>query len=82
MLGALGCGYIADWIGRRAVIMICLVVTYAAVTMEFVATTDGLFFGGKFLNGFVVGALASVTVSYIGEVCLYKKFGKFRNPPR
>ncbi|XPT04588.1 hypothetical protein M3J09_013664 [Ascochyta lentis] len=36
--------------------------------MEFVATTPELFFGGKFLNGFVVGALASVTVTYIGEV--------------
>ncbi|KAF4450770.1 MFS hexose transporter [Fusarium albosuccineum] len=36
--------------------------------MEFVATTNELFFGGKFINGFAVGALASVTVSYIGEV--------------
>lgn len=36
--------------------------------MEFVATTNAVFFGGKFLNGFAVGALASVTVSYIGEV--------------
>lgn len=33
--------------------------------MEFVATTPELFFGGKFLNGFVVGALASVTVTYV-----------------
>jgi hypothetical protein len=38
--------------------------------MEFVATTNALFFGGKFLNGFAIGALASVTVSYIGEVGL------------
>jgi MFS transporter, SP family, general alpha glucoside:H+ symporter len=37
--------------------------------MEFVSTTNALFFGGKFLNGFAVGALASVTVTYIGEVC-------------
>lgn len=36
--------------------------------MEFVATTNELFFGGKFLNGFAIGALASVTVTYIGEV--------------
>lgn len=38
--------------------------------MEFVATTNELFFGGKFVNGFAVGALASVTISYIGEVSL------------
>ena len=68
MVGALGCGVIADWLGRRAVIIMCLVITYAAVTMEFVATTNELFFGGKFLNGFAIGALSSVTVSYIGEV--------------
>lgn len=36
--------------------------------MEFVATTDELFFGGKFLNGFAVGTLQAVTGSYIGEV--------------
>ncbi|KAJ4321899.1 hypothetical protein N0V84_005065 [Fusarium piperis] len=68
IVGALGCGAIADWLGRRAVIIICLVITYAAITMEFVATTSAVFFGGKFLNGFAVGALASVTVSYIGEI--------------
>ncbi|KAF2119603.1 hypothetical protein BDV96DRAFT_610547 [Lophiotrema nucula] len=68
VVGALGCGQIADWLGRRAVVMICLVITFAAVTMEFVATTNGLLFGGKFLNGFATGALASVCVTYIGEI--------------
>ncbi|KAF4982704.1 hypothetical protein FZEAL_1731 [Fusarium zealandicum] len=68
VVGALGCGAVADWLGRRMVIIICLVITYAAITMEFIATTNPVFFGGKFLNGFAVGALASVTVSYIGEV--------------
>jgi len=47
------------------VVMLCLIVTFGAITMEFVATTPELFFGGKFLNGFVVGALASVTVTYV-----------------
>ncbi|EJT78445.1 hypothetical protein GGTG_03545 [Gaeumannomyces tritici R3-111a-1] len=68
VIGSLGCGALADWLGRRAVIMMALVITYAAITMEFVATTNPMFFGGKFLNGFATGALASVTVTYIGEV--------------
>ncbi|PSN59573.1 general substrate transporter [Corynespora cassiicola Philippines] len=68
IVGALGCGQIADWLGRRAVVMICLVISFVAITMEFVSTTNELFFGGKFLNGFATGALASVTVSYIGEI--------------
>ncbi|KAJ9647925.1 hypothetical protein H2199_001701 [Coniosporium tulheliwenetii] len=68
VVGALGCGQLADWLGRKAVIQLALVVTFVAITMEFVATTNELFFGGKFLNGFATGALASVTVTYIGEV--------------
>lgn len=36
--------------------------------MEFVATTNALFFGGKFLNGFAVGILQAVTGTYVGEV--------------
>ncbi len=68
IIGALGCGYLADWLSRRAVIAISLVISYAAITLEFVALTNSVFFGGKFLNGFAVGALASVTVTYIGEV--------------
>ncbi|ORX93901.1 and other transporter-domain-containing protein [Clohesyomyces aquaticus] len=63
VVGALGCGQIADWLGRRTVIMLSLVITFAAITMEFVATSNELFFGGKFLNGFAVGALASICIA-------------------
>lgn len=42
--------------------MLALVMTYAAVTLELVSTTDATFFGGKFLNGFAIGFLQSVTV--------------------
>lgn len=68
IIGALACGQLADWFGRRALIMACILISFAAVTLEFVATSNGVFFGGKFLNGFPTGALASVTVTYIGEV--------------
>lgn len=44
--------------------------SFAAISMEFVATTNPLFFGGKFLNGFAVGTLQAVTGTYIGEVRL------------
>ncbi|KAL3468062.1 major facilitator superfamily domain-containing protein [Aspergillus heterothallicus] len=30
--------------------------------------TNEMFFGGKFLNGFALGALASVRVTYVGEI--------------
>lgn len=49
--------------------------SFVAITMEFVATTKKLFFAGKFLNGFLTGALVSVTVTYIGEVAPMKLRG-------
>lgn len=70
VVGALCSGQIADAIGRRLTILVALVISIAAVTLEFLATTNEMFFGGKFLNGFAVGALASVPVTYVGEVCL------------
>jgi hypothetical protein len=51
--------------------MICFVITFVAVTVEFIATTDAVFFAGKFINGFAVGAIATITVAYTGEVREY-----------
>lgn len=68
IIGALFSGQVADWIGRRYTLMIALVISFAAVTMEFVATSNALFFGGKFLNGFAVGTIQTVSGTYIGEV--------------
>jgi MFS family permease len=70
VVGALCSGQIADTIGRKLTILIALIISVAAVTLEFVSTTNEMFFGGKFLNGFAVGALASVPVTYVGEVCI------------
>lgn len=61
-------GQIADYIGRRRIVMLALFVSYVAITLEFVSTTSQLFFSGKFLNGFAVGTLASVCPTYIGEI--------------
>lgn len=55
-------------IGRRYTLMGALAVSFIAVTLEFVATSNEMFFGGKFLNGFVVGTIQTVAGSYIGEV--------------
>ncbi|KAL0933855.1 Maltose permease MAL31-like protein 2 [Colletotrichum truncatum] len=68
VVGALGSGNLADWLGRKTSIMICLAVSFVGITLEFVATTNEVFFAGKFVNGFPIGALASITVTYIGEI--------------
>ncbi|GJC88033.1 general alpha-glucoside permease [Colletotrichum liriopes] len=66
--GALGSGNLADWLGRKKVIAIALAISFVGITLEFIATTNEVFFGGKFINGFAIGALSSVTVTYIGEI--------------
>jgi MFS transporter, SP family, general alpha glucoside:H+ symporter len=68
VVGAVAGGYIADRFGRRPVFIIALILAFGSITLEVIATTPAMFFGGKFLNGFSVGTLQSVTVSYIGEV--------------
>jgi MFS family permease len=68
LISSLVAGQVSDKIGRRYTIVIALIISFAAVTLEVVATTNELFFGGKFLNGFATGTLASVCVTYIGEV--------------
>jgi MFS family permease len=68
IVGCLCGAQIADWIGRRYTLMGAITVSFISVTMEFVATTNELFFGGKFLNGFVVGTIQTVSAAYVGEV--------------
>ncbi|KAL4883348.1 general substrate transporter [Aspergillus karnatakaensis] len=59
---------LADMFGRKKVLMGALVISYIAVAIEFVATTNAVFFAGKFLNGFMVGTVATVMITYIGEI--------------
>jgi len=61
-------GQIADWIGRKNTMIAFLAISYASITLEFISTTNEMFFAGKFLNGFVVGTLAAVCTTYLGEV--------------
>lgn len=62
----------SDVIGRKKVVMLGLLISFGAVAAEFVATTNAVFFVGKFLNGFMAGGIATIMVSYISEVCLFQ----------
>jgi MFS transporter, SP family, general alpha glucoside:H+ symporter len=67
-VGALCAGLIADAIGRKYTLMAMLALSYVSITLEFVATTNAVFFGGKVVNGLVVGVLAAVGTTYVGEI--------------
>lgn len=63
-------GQLSDVIGRRWTLVTALAVSFAAITIEFVATTNEVFFAGKFVNGFAVGTIQATSGTYIGEVCI------------
>lgn len=67
-MGALGASFIADKFGRRPTYLIAFILMLVGITLEVIATTNDVFFGGKFINGFPVGAFGTITVTYLGEV--------------
>ncbi|CAH0056277.1 unnamed protein product [Clonostachys solani] len=68
VIGTFCAGYLADRFGRKPLLITALLISFAAITLEFLATYSAMFFGGKFLNGFAIGTILSVSVTYIGEV--------------
>lgn len=70
-MGALGSSYLADKIGRKLVYLLAFVLMLIGITLETVATTNPVFFAGKFINGFPVGAFGTITLTYLGEVYIF-----------
>ena len=68
MIGSVLGAWAADRVGRKWLIGIGLIITYASVTMEVVATSMPLFFAGKTINGIALGLYAAVAVTYVSEV--------------
>ncbi|PMD40268.1 general substrate transporter [Hyaloscypha variabilis F] len=68
VIGSLGASYIADKIGRKLVYLIGFVFVLVGITVETIATTNTVFFAGKFINGFAVGAFGTITMTYVGEI--------------
>ncbi|KAK9455958.1 general substrate transporter [Dipodascopsis uninucleata] len=68
VVGAVTGTFVSDKIGRKFTILIGLCITVAAVAVEFTATTNERFFAGKFVNGYGLGIIKSVTVTYIAEI--------------
>jgi MFS family permease len=68
VIGTFGAAYVADKVGRKPVFIAGILASFAAVAPELVTTTNPVFFGGKFINGWTAGVLLAVAVTYIGEV--------------
>ncbi|KIX99304.1 uncharacterized protein Z520_04880 [Fonsecaea multimorphosa CBS 102226] len=68
VMGALSAAWIADKVGRRFALGFIFAVRLTSVTLEFLATTNYTFFGGRFLGGFSTGGTNSLCMAYIGEI--------------
>jgi MFS family permease len=67
-MGALSAAWIADKLGRRASLGFVFSVRLLSVTLEYISTTNEVFFAGRFLGGFSTGGTNSICMAYIGEV--------------
>lgn len=70
-MGSLGASYLGDKIGRKLVYLLAFAFMLIGITIETVATTNSMFFAGKFINGFPVGAFGTITMTYLGEVYIF-----------
>ncbi|KAK9235051.1 general substrate transporter [Lipomyces kononenkoae] len=68
VIGALFSGQVSDWLGRRNTLIVALALSFAAISIEMVSTTNPVFFAGKLVNGFAVGVVQAAATSYIGEI--------------
>ncbi|OCT45610.1 MFS hexose transporter [Cladophialophora carrionii] len=68
VIGALGGAWVADRLGRRASLAFLFGVRLISVTLEYIATTNEVFFAGRFLGGFSTGGTNSICMAYIGEI--------------
>ncbi|EXJ80931.1 hypothetical protein A1O3_07219 [Capronia epimyces CBS 606.96] len=68
VLGAIGAAWLSDKVGRKPILGLALIVKATSTTLQVVATTNSVFFGGLFLNGLSTGALTTMAFTYIGEV--------------
>ncbi|OAP57753.1 hypothetical protein AYL99_08491 [Fonsecaea erecta] len=68
VMGALSAAWVGDKVGRRLALGFIFAVRLTAVTLEFIATTNDIFFAGRFLGGFSTGGTNSLCMAYIGEI--------------
>ncbi|ETS78020.1 hypothetical protein PFICI_10082 [Pestalotiopsis fici W106-1] len=68
IVGTFGASPLADKFGRKPVLIGSILVSFAAIALEFISTTNEMFFGGKFLNGFTTGIILTVALAYVGEI--------------
>uniref|UniRef100_A0A060TJ03 ARAD1D51040p n=1 Tax=Blastobotrys adeninivorans TaxID=409370 RepID=A0A060TJ03_BLAAD len=60
--------WVSDAIGRKLVLLSAVLISVAAVGMEFASTAVQLFLAGKTVNGFCLGMIQAVGATYVSEI--------------
>ncbi|KAK1561546.1 alpha glucoside transporter [Colletotrichum navitas] len=60
VISSIASAELADFIGRKKVLAIAI--SFVAVAIEFIATTNAVFLAGKLLNGFMFGAVTPLAL--------------------
>lgn len=68
IISSLSASWVSDRVGRKPLLIGAILVSVAAIAVEFVAETNQVFFGGKFLSGFATGIIWPLAMAYVGEV--------------
>ncbi|KAJ5636089.1 Maltose permease MAL61 [Penicillium longicatenatum] len=69
IIGLLINGLVADWIGYRWVMMICLLLMTAFIFLQFFATSIYMYMGAEILLGVPWGVFQTLSTTYAAEVC-------------
>ncbi|KAJ5653931.1 Maltose permease MAL61 [Penicillium lividum] len=69
IIGLLINGFVADWIGYRWVMMICLMLMTAFIFLQFFATSIYMYMGAEILLGVPWGVFQTLSTTYAAEVC-------------
>ncbi|THZ53484.1 MFS hexose transporter [Aureobasidium pullulans] len=68
IVGLLVSGWLADKIGRKWMFAIGYLIVFVSITIETLSTSNLVFFIGKFVAGFAIGAFTTTALTYLGEV--------------
>ncbi|KAJ1329923.1 MFS transporter SP family general alpha glucoside:H+ symporter [Microdochium nivale] len=68
ILGSWLAGWFSDRFGFRPVILAAAAINIISIGIEFGSTSLAVFFGGKMLNYFAIGALLNLCTAYIADV--------------
>lgn len=69
IIGLLINGFVADWIGYRWVMMVCLTLMMAFIFLQFFATSIYMYMGAEILLGVPWGVFQTLSTTYAAEVC-------------